>query len=119
VTGVRAAHGLERLRGAIHEVGAIATVNVQVHEPRCEVSTVEIDRVPAGGRGVDRGDAPVVDHDFCTVQQPVFEDHRSAAKGNRAHSFLVGGVAGCVPASSVGQSTNSPAPAPPTNPSDK
>ena len=43
VAGVAPAHRSERLGGAVHEVGPVATVNVQIDEPRREVHAAEVD----------------------------------------------------------------------------
>ena len=45
VTRVATADCAERLGSAVHEVGAVAAVNVQVHEPRCEIRPIKIDHL--------------------------------------------------------------------------
>jgi hypothetical protein len=44
VARVRGGRRLERFEGAVHEVGVVAAVHMQIDEPRSHVSTARVDR---------------------------------------------------------------------------
>ena len=46
VTGVRADHRLERVDGAVHEVGVVPAVHVKIDEPGRDVTTGRVGRRP-------------------------------------------------------------------------
>ena len=90
VAGVGATGGAERLLGAVHEVGAVAAVDVQVDEPGREVAAPQVDAGLVVALRLrfrpDRGNPRPVHLDPCPREQPIFEDDGAAVEDKRPHT---------------------------------
>src|SRR5262245_25047866 len=96
--GVRGQDSSKGVLGPVHEVGAGAAVNVQVHEAGEQVAAVEVDAGesgrPAPSGAADVADAVVEGEDLAVGEDGVGEDNR--AVGEVEHAARSG--AGAVPA---------------------
>ena len=93
VAGVGAADGAERLGGAVHEVGPVAAVDVQVDESRREVRPrrrrdVGALRVRLALAGGDIDNAIVVDHNDRVIKQSIRQDRGRVVKSTAGHSHV-------------------------------
>ena len=89
VAGVGPADGAERLLGPVHEIGAVAAVDVEVDEPGCEIATLQVDVGSVVALRLrfrpDRGNPRPVHLDPCPREQPIFEDDGAAVEDKRSH----------------------------------
>ncbi len=88
VTRVGPADGAEGGLGAVHEIVAVAAVDVKVDEARREVGAGEVDRFVRGGerpRWTECCDVGAVDEQPTVREQAIFENQGAAGEEERAH----------------------------------
>jgi len=88
VARVTPAHRAERLRRAVHEIGAVAAVNVQINEPRREVHSAEVDLGRKKWNLLDRiagRDHAVPDEKRRVRHEPVWHYERRVRENRYSH----------------------------------
>ena len=80
----------ERVRRQIHEVGPVATVDMDIHEARSEIPASEIDDRRTGGRRlIDRDDPLAFDGECPRGHDAVRQDQTRIREGHW-HGAMIG-----------------------------
>jgi hypothetical protein len=88
VASMGSADGAEGGFGSIHEIRAIATVDMEIDEPRGQKPAFEVDpRFADRFPGINSGNPTVGHCHACVGEQAIFENGRAAEKMKIPHDF--------------------------------